>query len=244
MKHTLPFLCIVFAIFCFGCKKEKVVKTTNITNTEAATMVATALAVNANGFINLKNDVIVYAKGVTNNGKGCGVIDSFALARQETATSTINYNYALGYYYTVNCNNNIQDNLTSNIISNGSFDANNLTSINKVVSAINISPLSGSIINYTLTGNYQLAGTFQTIDETQLSGNNTVYIDISALLVNKSSRSIVSGTANVTVSGTVKNKNTFTYSGTLVFSNTNTATLILEGANYTINLVTAEISSV
>jgi hypothetical protein len=205
-------------------------------------MVATALAINANGFVNLKNDIVLYAKGVTNNGKGCAVIDSFALARQETATSNINYNYALGYYYTVNCNNSIQDNLTSNIISNGSFDASNLTSINKVSSAINVSPLSGSFTTYTLSGSYQLAGTFQTIDETQLSGNNTININISSLIVNKSSRNIVSGTASITVSGMVKNKNTFTYNGNLVFNNANTATLTLEGIDYTLNLVTADIT--
>jgi hypothetical protein len=244
MKPILPIFSILFIIVLFGCKKEKVVKTTNITNAQAATMVATSLAVNANGFVNLKNDMVLYANTIINNGKGCGVIDSFAIARQETVESTINYNYALGYYYTVNCSNSLKDNLTSNIVSNGSFDANNLTAVNKVVSTITLSSLSGTATTYSLTGNYQLAGTFQTVDETQLSGNNTISIDVATLVVNKSSRNIVRGTANVSVSGTVKNKNTFTYNGTLVFNSANTASLTLEGTGYTINLITAEITSI
>ncbi|MES2275872.1 MAG: hypothetical protein V4592_07610 [Bacteroidota bacterium] len=243
MRNYLLTIIAVSAIF-FGCKKEKVVKSTNISNAQAAAMVATALSVNANGFASIKNDITLYAKNVTNAGKGCGVVDSFAVARQESITSTINYNYALGYYYVVNCNNNIQDNLTSSIIYNGSFDAANLTTINSVNSNISLASLSGSGTNYSLNGNYQTTGTFQTLDATQLAGNNSISMDIKDLLVTKSSRSIISGSANISVAGTVKiNKNTFVYNGTLVFKDATTATLTLEGINYTINLTTADVAA-
>ncbi|QKJ29659.1 hypothetical protein HQ865_07795 [Mucilaginibacter mali] len=232
------------AVILFAsCKKENAVKTTNITNAQAATMVGAALSVNANGFANIKNDIALYAKNVTNAGKGCGVIDSFALARQEASTSTINYNYALGYYYMVNCNNNIQDNLSSTVKYNGSFDAANLTSVNSANATFNLASLSGSDATYSLNGNYQTTGTFQTVDITQLAGNNSLNIDIVNLVINKSSRAIISGTGNVSVSGTVKNKNTFSYNGTIVFKDANTAQLTLEGNNYSINLTTADVTA-
>jgi hypothetical protein len=242
MKYTLLLLTLVTITIC-SCKKDKVVKATNIANPQAATMAATALAVNANGFISIKNDIGIYAKAIINNGKGCGVIDSFAVARQETAGATINYNYALGYNYMVNCVNNVQDNLTANVINNGSFDAPNLSTVNTASSAINLASLSGSGATYTLNGTYQSQGSFQTFDETQLSGSNTISFTISSLVINKSSRNIVSGTATVSISGTVKNKNTFSYGGTLIFTSTNTAILVLEGISYSINLTTAEVTA-
>jgi len=244
MKYTLLLLTVVIVTFCWGCKKDKVVKATNISNQQAANMIATALAQNADGFISIKNDMVVYAKALTNAGKGCGVIDSFAVARQEAASSTINYNYALGYNYMVNCDNNsVQDNLSGNVVYHGSFDAVDLSVVNSVTSAINISPLSTGALNYTLSGNLHSEGTFKTIDATQLSGDNTISFDVQNLVVVKSSRSIIGGTILVNVAGTVKNKNAFNYTGNLTFKNATTATLSLEATNYTINLVTAELTA-
>jgi hypothetical protein len=243
MKNPLLIITAFAIVFC-GCKKEKVVKATNISNAQAAVMVATALAMNANGFVSIKNDVTLYAKSVTNAGKGCGVVDSFAVAKQEAATSTINYNYALGYYYVVNCNASVQDNLSSTIIYNGSFDAATLSAINSANTNISLASLSGSATTYSLNGNYQTSGSFQTLDATQLNGSNTINIDIKNLLVTKSSRAIVSGSANVSVSGTVKNKNSFSYNGAVVFKNANTATLTLEGVNYTLDLTTADVTAI
>ena len=244
MKYTLLLLTVVIVTFCWGCKKDKVVKATNISNQQAATMIATALAQNADGFISIKNDMVVYAKALTNAGKGCGVIDSFAVARQEAASSTINYNYALGYSYIVNCDNSsVQDNLSGNVVYHGSFEAVDLSAVNSVTSAINISPLSAGALNYTLSGNLHSEGTFKTIDATQLSGDNTISFDVQNLVVVKSSRSIIGGTILVNVAGTVKNKNAFSYTGNLTFKNATTATLSLEATNYTINLVTAELTA-
>lgn len=233
---------IAFVVIFASCKKEKTVKITNISNSQAATMIGASLSLNAYGLTAIKNDVALYAKNTTNAGKGCGVIDSFAVARQEASTSTINYNYALGYYYTVNCSNNIQDNLTSTIKYNGSFDAANLSSINSVNTAISLASLSGTDTKYTLNGNYQTTGTFQTIDATQLSGSNALNMDIKNLTVLKSTRAIVSGSADVNVSGTVKNKNTFSYTGVITFKDATTALLVLEGINYSINLTTADVT--
>lgn len=243
MRNPLLLLTAAVLIVAGGCKKDKVVRATNISNVQAATMVATLLSSNANGFANIKNDMVIYAKGVSNAGKGCGVIDSFAVARQDAASSSIDYNYALGYNYMVNCVNNIQNDLTASIIYNGSFDAATLSEVNSATAAFNLASLSGSATTYLLNGTYQAQGTFQTHDATQLSGSNSINIAIKDLLVTKSNRNIVSGTAILNVAGNIKNKNTFSYNGTLTFTNTNTAALTLEGVNYSINLTTADLTT-
>lgn len=243
MRKPLLLLTLVLLAICFGCKKEKVIKSTNISNAQAAIMAATALSSNSNGVASIKNDIAIYAKNLVAAGKGCGVIDSFAVARQEAASSTISYNYALGYNYIVNCIDNARDNLSGNITYYGSFDAPNLSAVNSGSTNINLAPLSGTGTTYTLNGSYQTQGSFQTLDATQLSGNNSISFNIQNLVITKSSRSIVSGTADVVISGTVKNnKNTFRYDGTLMFKNDGTAVLTLDGIVYAVNLTTADVT--
>lgn len=241
MKYTLSVIMLFAAVVFSGCKKEKVIRTTNVSNAEAANMVAMALAVNSNGFISIKNDMVQYARTLQGTGKGCGVIDSFAIARQDAKNAPISFNYALGYYYTVNCNGNTADNLTSNIVYTGSFDSSILSVINSVNSTANIGSLTTGA-SYIINGDYHASGSFQTYDATQLSGNNNITISINNLMIVKSSRAISSGSANVILSGTIKNKNTFNYTGTITFNNATTAALKLAEVNYTINLTTGDIS--
>jgi len=243
MNKPIPLFAVVLCCLLTACKKETVVKATNISNAQAAVMAATALASNAYGLASIKNDIVLYSKNLSGTGKGCGVVDSFAVARQEPVTSNINYNYGLGYYYTVNCNDALQDNLTANIVATGSFDAATLTSVNTSNIGINLSSLAGTATTYSLTGTYQTAGNFQTIDDTPLAGSNTINIDIQSLVVTKSSRAIVSGNANITITGTVKNKNAFSYDGTVVFKDATTAILNIDGISYTVNLVTADVAA-
>jgi hypothetical protein len=241
MRNALLLFILITTTTFLGCKKDKVIKATNVSNLQAATMVATSLASNANGFVSIKDDMTIYAKALATAGKGCGVVDSFAVARQDATSSNIGYNYAMGYNYVVNCVSNVQDNLSASMIYNGSFDASDLSEINSATSTFNIAPLSGTGTTYNFNGTYQTQGSFETLDATQLSGNNTLSVNIKNLVITKSSRAIVNGTADVSVSGTVKNKNTFSYNGTLVFKGNSLATLTLEGVSYSINLITAEV---
>lgn len=240
-SYALIFAFIITGIFT-GCKKDKVTKATNISNQQAATMVATALAVNAYGLVSVKNDVTLYAKNLgTTAGRGCGVIDSFAVARQEPTTSLVKYNYALGYHFMVNCDGAVPNTLTSNTTYHGSFDAATLSSINTANCMMDVVNLGdATAANYLLTATYQSSGTFEAIDETQLTGNDMIIIGTDGLKIKKSDRSIVGGNAAVNVTGSVKNKNTFSFSGNLTFDNTGIARLVLDGVAYNINLITAE----
>ncbi len=245
MRNLLLFIVAIITSFAIcGCKKEPVTKTNNITNGQAAIMAAAAISVNAYGLAAIKNDITLYVKSLSGNGLGCGVLDSSAVAKQEPASDIINYNYALGYYYTVNCAGGIKDSLSANVIYTGSFDAPSLSVVNSVNAAINVADLSDGAITYTLTGNYKTSGSFQTLDNSQLAGNNNIIITVNRLLVNKTSRAIISGQADITISGTVKNsKSSFSYNGSIIFNSATAATLTLDGQNYTINTTTADVTA-
>ncbi|GAB3935075.1 hypothetical protein [Mucilaginibacter myungsuensis] len=246
MRTSLLFALIIVTCCTISCTKEDEViaikKATNVSNGQAATMIAASLATSSYGLASIKNDITFYAKTLgTTSGKGCGIEDAFAFARQEPSMAANKYNYAVGYKNTVTCHDNLPDGLSSVVINNGSFDMATLSSIHSANSTISLTHLNdANTTNYDLSGVYQTSGTFQTIDATQLAGSSNINISVNNLLVKRSDRAIVSGTASVTLSGTVKsNKNTFEYSGTIVFEG-NTAVLDLGGSKYTLDLTTGD----
>lgn len=239
MRNTLPLICAMLLFSFVSCKKEKASSSDSITNQQAAFMVSAALASNANGLISIKNDIYNYTKNLATNSAGCAVPDISAAARQDAANAVIDYNYAMGYQYIVNCTGDTQDSLSANVNYNGSFEATGLSAMNSGTYAITLTGLADPT-NYFLNGSYQNSGTYSTTDGTNLNGNYSTSIALTNYTILKSNGNTTGGTATVTVSGDVKNKSAFSYSGTLTFKAGGIALLVLGTQKYNINLATAE----
>jgi hypothetical protein len=70
---------------------------------------------------------------------------------------------------------------------------------------------------------------------------SSVDIVVTNLTVNKSTKTITGGTAAITISVTIP-KGTFNFSGPLTFNGDGTATLIINGTTYNINLTTGVVT--
>lgn len=244
MKNTLLYLFAATLVSVSACKKQSSNKPGSITNQQAALMVATALASNANGFMAIKNDAVIYAKTAPTNGKGCGVPDVFAAARQDAASATIEYNYAMGYQYTINCVGDVKDNLTIKTSFNGSFDATGLSALDAGSCTLTLTDLTNTATNsFTINGTYDDAGSYHTTDDAKLSGDYSINFTVSNYKVLKANNSTTGGSATVNITGSVKSKNTFAYSGTVTFNATGTAALVLDNAKYNVNLTTAALTT-
>jgi len=241
MKKYFAYFALIATSIFVGCTKDAPqTKPANLTDAQAVSMIANSLALNSNGLTSIKNDITLYALNVQSNG--CGIIDSFALAKQWTPQSPINYNYALGYNYKVNCNNSVLNNLNSNITYNGSFDASTLSVVNTGASAITVSSLDNTISTFTLTGTYQSQDAFQLNDGSSLAGNASIVITVQSLIVDKATKSIMNGAADVLLTGTLKtHKKPFSFSANVVFKNDGTAVIILNGVSYGADLTTGEV---
>jgi len=60
------------------------------------------------------------------------------------------------------------------------------------------------------------------------------------LWLNKSTSTIQSGIATLTISGSVPNKGDFSYTGSITFNGDNMATLVIKDKTYTVNLKTGD----
>lgn len=243
MKHILRSSVLFLLLAASACKKSAVISSDTVSNLDVANMVAYELAVNANGFSNLKADIVLNAQNMVAANTACGTVTTSMLARQEPAASLINYNYALGYTYTYNCVDNTPDNIDSKITFDGSFDGASASSVNSGTSAINVSGLAASTLSYTLNGTYNSTGTFKMNTGDKFTGNEVVAMNFTNVAVKKSSRGFTGGSGTVNVSGSVDNKGAFNYNGSIVFDGNGTATLTLEAHTYIIDLTTGDVTA-
>jgi hypothetical protein len=231
----------VLLLGAVACKKNDnsgVSITGNVSNAEAADMVAGSLSMNSNGVANISADATLDATAYINTHVTCGTTKSDSISRQSTAGSAYSYSYNLKYNYMVNCVNNVPDNLSSSLVYSGSFSGPNLSSSNSGSSVFTVGGLAPTAKDFVINGEYKRNGSFQSKVDTTNHGSSSIDIVINALTITRPGRNIASGNATVSITGDVPKKGNFSYTGTIVFNGNGTATLTLNGTVYTINLET------
>jgi hypothetical protein len=213
----------------------------NVSNSEAADMVSASLASSSDGVANIADDVTQSAASLATSHVSCGTVKSDSVSRQSAAGAINTYSYKSTYLYKVICDGSSQpDSLSSSLIYSGSFSGPNLSSTNSGSSIFKVAGLPSTTTNYVINGEYKSAGSFKSKVDTTNTGSSNIDIAIQALTLAKQTRTIASGNANITVTGSVPKKGSFSYTGTLVFNGNHTATLTLNGTVYTINLVNGQ----
>jgi hypothetical protein len=244
MKKVILSLLVVLLLGVVACQKgyygEPSINrgvTSNVSNDEAANMVASSLSVSSNGVINIVSDVTNDATSFARAHLGCGTLRSDTISRQSPTSSNTTYTYNLQYNYVVICGtDNKPDSLSSSLIYNGNFNGANLSSSNSGSTIFGVSGLDSAAADFVINGEYKSVGSFSSKIDTANHGNNNIDIAIKELTLKKPARSITSGTATIAVSGSVSKRGSFNYTGTLVFNGDGTATLTLNGTVYKINL--------
>jgi len=254
MKKIILFLTAALLIGAVACQKtyyhgprsvDNLNDPGNVSNSDAANMVANSLSVSTNGVVNIVGDVTLNAASLARAHAGCGTTQADTISRQSPAGSSTTYTYNLKYNYTVNCgNNNKPDSLLSSLIYSGSNSSSSMSSSNSGSSIFKVAGLDSAATSYIINGEYKSSGSFASKTDTASHGNNSIDIIFTSLTLSKPGRSITGGTATISVTGDTPKSGSFSYTGTLVFNGNNDATLTLNGKTYKINLYTGQWTSV
>src|SRR6185437_13723928 len=215
-KFTIP----LFALLLLGaaaCKKNDASLNGNVSASEAADILAGSLSSNSYGFINLSDDATVRSQTEFDAKLTCGSTRSDTITRSSPAGAATSYSYSLGYSYTLNCNtSNLPDNVTGKVNYSGTFNSPHVSSSNK--------------------GN----GSFASKTDTTNHGSINIDLEVHNLILHKPNRDVASGTATFVLTGNVPRKGNFAFTGNVTFNGNGTATLKVNGTNYSINLTTGE----
>ncbi len=235
-------LVLIMLLALGACKKNDSVSV-NITTDEAASLMASSLSTNTNGFITASADIMVNSQSVYDLNIACGSSKTYTATHQSTAGATPAYNNTFAYTYTLNCNtNNLPDNVTGTAADNGSFDGPNLSSTNAGTATFRVAGLVPTSAAYVVNGEYKRTGTFALKVGSKSTGTTTVDIVISNLVINKTSKVVLSGTATFTVTGSTTNRSNFNYSGNITFTGNGTAAVTISGSVYVIDLITGTVT--
>ena len=242
MKFLKPIIIVVIITGIAACKKAQVT-TVNTSNDDAAVILAGSLASSSYGMSGLTTDISTNTSVLANSNLNCGavVIDSATCKNFPGMPAT--YNYKLNYTNKLNCNaDNLPDNFNQSLTYNGNFSGPRLMITNTGTTSYRIAGLTPASSVHVFNGEYKNSTHFKFKSDTTNNGIANIYLGIKNLTVSKATHVIMSGTAMVIITGNSSKKSNFTYNGSLTFNGANTASLNLNGNDYTIDLYTGEMT--
>jgi hypothetical protein len=150
---------------------------------------------------------------------------------------TFTYGYTYNFAGTVNCDStNNLENIQFNYTTLGTYTAPRMTSSDEGTYNITVNGIQSGSANYDLVGSYIRVGTQTTKIRNEFSFSATLGVSLTSLLVDKITKDIQSGGGVFTVRGETSGSESISYEGTITYNNDNTATINLNGKDYTINL--------
>jgi len=248
LKTSIVALLLLAAI---SCKKDNSTATAAVTSDQAADMAASSLASNSGGVASMTDDISANAVAVTSVGgpginsvgvasvkQACGTTLSDSSNFSGTSAS-VSFNYFAKYTHTLNCNSEEQpDNIVNTLTYNGTFSGPRISTTANGTANATIAGLSQTATNFVVNGEYKRAGTFTSKIGNMATGNSNLDIVVTNLTLSKPARTIVSGTATITLTGVAGSKS-YSFTGNVTFNGDGTATLVITGGStYVITLAT------
>lgn len=250
MKKNALILSLAIVTLLTACKDEET--TSSITNDQAAEMVSMSLAENSMGATAIVQTSVQTGSSTTRSAapqKVQSVSPDLTFAKDTTFTLTskpgaiISYSFTATYGY--NFTLNLQGQFTSaseNYTYSGNYDAPRVSSTHTGNGTLALTNMNTSVVTvngtFARTANHTFKGT------EALTTNTVVNLNLADILVNKSTATIQSGSATLTITGSVPNKGDFSYTGTITFNGNSMATLVIQGQSYTVNIKTGEYTAI
>ena len=165
----------------------------------------------------------------------CGVtFDSTYMASGSNSFGSADYANTLEW--TVNCTSaNIPSDLVYSRETQGSYESVRMTSTDASTGAWTVDNLILGT-TYVINGTYTREGNQTSKVRNENALTSTITMDITNMDINKGTRRIESGTADVTVAGTSSTGQAFAFSGEIIFQGNGSVVVVINGNSYTIDL--------
>ncbi|MCG2792640.1 MAG: hypothetical protein L6262_03705 [Weeksellaceae bacterium] len=232
-------IALIGALSLTSCRKDDD-NTTTVEESEAVDAVSSSLSADANGMAKSMETATIYAEGknlyTSNPSLNCGQLYSDSYAENYSSAS-YSYNYNGVFSYQLSCGTNgAPQSFAYKANRTGSYDTPRMSSDDNAVAEWKLTTLDASSATTLFNGSYVRTGTQVSKVRNQNTFSSTLTYALTDIAVNKSTHKIASGKASLVFSGTSSTGNQYTYNGAVTFNGNNTATLVINGNTYTINL--------
>ncbi|MEC7265734.1 MAG: hypothetical protein VXW38_18475 [Bacteroidota bacterium] len=209
---------------------------TSITEEEAAEAIAMAVSPESGGMVEQTNQAI-YTLEEDNSASNkaedyeCGVEygSSYNIAGQP---GSITYSASLTWSWIVECGSGIIPSAADfDLAGTSSYDGPRISSEANTSATINISNLDDVQSSYLVNETFTVSGSQESNVGSINSFTSTMEFTTTNLTILKANYNVTSGTVYASFVGKASNGNTYDYSGTLVFTGNQTATLTMGSGN-------------
>lgn len=244
LKATL-FACLVLVV---GACKDDDDETSAVSNDEAAEMIASSLSESSSGLTVMVDASASVTGQVVDEYEGgrvaaCGYENNASFTSTSPQGAAVTYSYAYTYHYLLTCEAGAPKTMEAAVTYDGQFDGPRISSAHEGTAEVLVTKLESSSTTYSVDASYEAEGTFQSKIRNKNSTSSSVDISLDAVVVDKETREILSGSASATITGTVTGKGSFTFTGTIVFKGDHLAEVTVNGNKYLVNLVSGDVTA-
>lgn len=211
-----------------------------VTEAEAADAIEAAVTTESNGVAKMASDAgtVATTEAVYTNSPDVACGQQYSDTHSAIGSgANYSYDYEGSHSYELSCNElGLPDSFAYSYTMAGTYDTPRLYSDDTASADVAITGLSSGTEVAVINGTYTRNG-YQESKVRQLRHfNSLITINLAGVSINKTTQQIAGGTASVIITGTGSGGGTFSYDGAITFNGNQTATLVINGNTYTINL--------
>jgi len=211
-----------------------------ITEEEVVDVVESSLAKDSNGMSKTMETTVVTAEEdqmlIEQENTLCGETTTNSF-NQSATNGSYSYNYDISTSYTLSCTIfGFPTSLNFEASTDGQYATPRVTSDDTSTLDWTVSNLSPINANVVFNGQYERNGTQVSLVRNMNTFESTLTLNLSSVSVNKTTYEIESGTATLNFVGISSTGAQYNFTGSITFNGNGTATVIINGNSYTINL--------
>lgn len=246
MKSIYTVLILILSLVAFSsCTEDEDAPSaaSEITTEEAAEIVGTSLASSSAGLTEVSTEVAETSEEVATDVDfdPCGAQADTSYSISSSSGAAISYTGELSYSYAISCENDDPQTFSYEVSYSSSFDAPRMASSNSGSSSLSLVKLSSDYKIFEINGSDSRSGSFESKIFNKTSSDASVSFGLTDLVVDLNAKSITGGTATYTLLGTTATGNTYSINGSVVFNGDGTATIAIQGENFSLDLKTGDI---
>lgn len=201
---------------------------------DIAELIANALNSSAGGFDAQLDDMLYF---VENYQDQCGQSIDSTFEKENEIASIATYNYTYDWEGTVNCDNNVPQDIDFEYTSIGTYSVfGRMSASDEGTYNMNVSGILPADTQYDIAGSFTRVGTQTTKLREDFVFTATLDITMTQLLVDKQYKTIDGGTATFNVVATSPNDEAVDRDGTITYNGDNTVTISFNGNSYNYSL--------
>jgi hypothetical protein len=242
MKTLKVIMLMILGLAVASCNDDDDNRTNKLSSEEQAELVASAMG--ESGFAAASEQTADQADDASGSGSRvaeCGYTDDGSVNLSGTIGS-ISFSYLFAYDVELNCNGDDEpSSFNSEFTYAGSFESNRLDAEYEGDGSLTVTQLDDEE-NYEFDGSYNREGSFEAKVGKESSGSSDIEIDVNNVMVRKSDKKIVDGSADVSIKGTVSGKGSYSFNAEVDFHSDGTATIHVDGDTYIMVMATGQVT--